>query len=181
MAECDICAILKNKEEFRFIYEDEKCFALLHESPAVLGHTLVIPKQHAAILEELEEEIVEHLFVVCNKMSTLLFERLKVHGTNIILNNAHAAGQELNHVTISVLPRKENDKLDLEWEPKKATEQELKAVALIIKSASDIVFAAKGSSHSTKTAEHNSHETEYHNEEEKIEENYMAKAFRRTP
>ena len=105
MTECDICAILNNKEEFRFIYEDEVCFVILHESPAVLGHTLVIPKQHAAIFEELEDKIVEHIFIVCNKISTLLFDKLQVHGTNVILNNGHDAGQEINHVVVNVLPR----------------------------------------------------------------------------
>lgn len=143
MADCDVCVILKNKEAFHIIYEDELCFALLHESPAVPGHTLVIPKKHTTILEELDDNTVSHLFVVCNKVSTILFDKLGCHGTNIIVNNGLDAGQELPHVVIHVLPRKEADNLDFEWTPKQAMDDSLKSMKNKIQIYSDPIFLGK--------------------------------------
>ncbi|NTV23783.1 MAG: HIT family protein [Nanoarchaeota archaeon] len=132
MAHCDICSILENKDSFKFIYEDEDCFAILHESPSVEGHALVIPKKHTTILEELDDRIIEKLFSIANKVSSALFEIAGAHGTNIMVNNGSDAGQELPHVVINVLPRKENDSLNLEWPAKKASDTELKTVLSLI-------------------------------------------------
>ena len=64
MVNCDVCQIMKNKEAFNVIYEDEICLAILHESPAVPGHTLVIPKKHTTIIEELPDDIINHIFTL---------------------------------------------------------------------------------------------------------------------
>ncbi|MBT3720407.1 HIT family protein [archaeon] len=143
MTECDVCKIVNNKEAFHVIYEDEICFALLHESPAVPGHTMVIPKTHTTIIEELDDKIVEHLFVVCNKVSTILFDKLGAHGTNVIVNNGIDAGQDLPHVVINVLPRSENDGLDFEWTPKQSGQQVLESLQKKIQIYSDPIFLGK--------------------------------------
>jgi histidine triad (HIT) family protein len=143
MTNCDVCKILQNKELFKVIYDDDICFAILHESPAVLGHSIVIPKIHSPIIEELEDEVVGHLFNVCNKVSSAIFDSLGAHGTNIILNNGIDAGQELPHVVINVLPRSENDGLDFEWTPKKSDDAQIKALATRIKTFSEAVFSGK--------------------------------------
>ncbi len=174
MTTCDICKILENKNEFKLIYEDELCFSILHESPAVDGHTLVIPKKHSPILEELDDKSIEHMFIIANKISSAIFDTLGAHGTNIILNNGLAAGQELPHVVLNVLPRKENDKLNLEWQAKKATEGELKTTQSMIKSYSEHIFSGKDSLPEVKIK----HETINEN---KQEEDYMIKGLKRLP
>ncbi len=178
MTDCDICNILKNKDVFKFIYEDDLCFAILHESPAVSGHTLVIPKQHTPIIEELEDNVVEHLFNVCNKVSTSIFESLGALGTNLILNNGLDAGQELPHLVINVLPRKENDSLNFEWTPKQSPEPELKAVMSRIKTYSDLIFAGKDELPKVKFKED---EEVKEKKPKKEEEDYTTKSLKRMP
>jgi histidine triad (HIT) family protein len=175
MAKCDICAILENKKEFKFIYEDDKCFAILHESPAITGHTLVIPKKHATILEELNDNIVEHLFITANKVSSAIFESLGAYGTNIILNNGLDAGQELPHVVLNVLPRKEEDSLNFEWPPKKATESELKTTLSMIKLYSDTIFSGKDKLPGVKIKQEKAVE-----DKEKAED-YLTRTLKRIP
>jgi histidine triad (HIT) family protein len=143
MTDCDICSILSNKDLFNFIYEDEVCFAILHESPAYPGHVLVIPKEHIPIIEEIDDKIVEHLFNVCNKVSTAIFETMGAHGTNIILNNGLDAGQELAHLVINVIPRKEKDGLNFEWAPKKISADELKITQNRMKIFSESIYSGK--------------------------------------
>ncbi len=170
MVDCDICQILKNKAAFKFIYEDELCFAILHESPAIVGHILVIPKKHAAILEELDDNIIEHLYVISNKISTAIFDTLGAQGTNIILNNGTAAGQELPHVVINILPRQENDNIKLEWPTKKVSDAELKTTQSMIKSYSDNIFSGKDSLPNIKIKQ-----------ETKVDEDYLIKGLKRIP
>jgi histidine triad (HIT) family protein len=199
MDNCDVCQILANKNLFKLVYEDDICFAILHESPASVGHTLVIPKEHSPIIEELSDSTVEHLFNVCNQISTAIFEQLGSHGTNIILNNGIDAGQELPHVVINVLPRTENDGLNIEWTPKQANEADLKVIANRIKNFSDSIFSGKDELPKTKIKDktksidknHDSSQThkletnnqshEDENNDEFEEEDYLLKTFRRTP
>ena len=173
MVDCDICKILENKTAFKFIYEDDLCFAILHESPATQGHVLVIPKKHVAILEELDDNVVEHLYIISNKISTAIFDTLGAHGTNIIINNGTAAGQELPHVVINVLPRKENDKINLEWQPRQVSDAELKTTQSMIKTYSDNIFSGKDTLPDIKIKQ----EVKI----DKEEENYLIKGLKRIP
>ncbi len=176
MTECDICKILENKETFKFVYEDDKVFAILHESPAVPGHTLVIPKKHATIIEELDDDIVQHLFKVANVISTALFNSLGALGTNILVNNGHDAGQELPHTVINVLPRRENDVLDIEWEPKKADENQLKTTLSMMQTYAHSVFSGKDKLPEVKIKEEKTKE-----KSEDEEEDYLTKSLKRQP
>ena len=137
------CKILENRESFKFVYEDELCFAILHESPSVPGHTLVIPKKHSPIFEELDDSSAAHLFVVGNNISSSLFDSLGAHGTNLLINNGVSAGQELPHIVLNVLPRKENDGLNLEWQSRKASNEELKTTQSMIRSYSESIFSGR--------------------------------------
>ena len=85
--ECDICKIVDNKDSFNVIYEDELCFAMLHEAPGNIGHAIVIPKTHFPIFEEVPDDILERCFLVANRISVAVFETLGAHGTNILVNN----------------------------------------------------------------------------------------------
>ena len=173
MTDCDICKILENKVAFKFIYEDDICFAILHESPAIDGHVLVIPKKHTAILEELDDNIIEHLYIISNKISTSIFDTLGAHGTNIIVNNGTAAGQELPHIVIHILPRKENDNIKVEWQPKQVSDAELKTTQSMIKSFSDNIFSGKDTLPDIKIKQ----EVKI----DKDEENYLIKGLKRIP
>ncbi len=179
MTNCDVCQILNNKEAFHVVYEDELCFAILHESPAVPGHTLVIPKKHATIIEELDDNIVEDIFIVCNKISTILFDKLGAYGTNIIVNNGIDAGQELPHVVINVLPRKENDEIDFEWTPKQISDPALKSLKNKIQIYSDPIFLGKDLLPDVRVSKPEPKIEDIPEEEE--EEDYMIQNLKRTP
>jgi len=132
--DCDICKMVADPKGFRVLYEDEMGMAVLHENPVVVGHALVVPRKHITIFEEVPDELVEHLFKVANRISIAAFDALKAFGTNIIVNNGSTAGQTVPHFMINVIPRKEDDHVDLEWEPRKANESELDSSQAMIES-----------------------------------------------
>jgi histidine triad (HIT) family protein len=143
---CDICQIYRAKDSFKLIYEDEVCFAMLHEAPANSGHVMVIPKKHYPILEDVPENILQRCFLIANKISMVVFENLGAHGTNLIVNNGPTAGQEHAHFMINVVPRYENDGVNFDWEMKQAKDEDLEmSKSLITKSAEKIFFGGDNS------------------------------------
>lgn len=131
MIDCKICEFIKNKENL--LYEDELVYVMLPEKPSTLGHVWVIPKRHYPIIEQIPDYELSPLFKIANKFSSILFETLKIQGTNIIVQNGIASGQKYAHFLINIIPRKENDNLKLEWTPKQVSEEDMSTVELKLK------------------------------------------------
>jgi histidine triad (HIT) family protein len=171
---CSICEIFSKKELFKLIYEDEVCIAILHESPANYGHALVVPKEHYVIMEEIPDNILEHLFSVSNLISSALFESLNIQGTNILVNNGTDAGQENPHFLINIIQRTENDGINFEWNAKPAAEDDLKTAELKLNQyTKNLVFEKE----KPKPLEINREPEEINNDEE----NYMVRSLKKMP
>lgn len=135
MADCIFCNTVKGETKLEQLYEDDQVIVVIHPRPAVPGHLLVIPKNHYQIFEQIPDYEITHIFDVVNKISVAVFEGMKSAGTNIILQNGVAAGQEIPHVAIHIIPRKEGDTLDFQWEPKQLTQEQMSSVELKLKEA----------------------------------------------
>ena len=130
---CIICQIVGNKIPSKKIYEDELALAVLDVNGANPGHCFVMPKNHYPIIEQVPDTEVGRLFQVSNKISSAIFESLGAQGTNIFVTNGIPAGQTVAHFTINVIPRKENDGINLQWQPKQLSEEEMSTVELKLK------------------------------------------------
>ena len=120
-------------EKGQKVFEDEKTVAFLNPEPANLGHIIVTPKEHFTILEQVPDFLAGHLFNVANKISTTIFETLKVHGTNIIIENGSASGQKVAHFAINIIARSENDGLGFNWPPIQVSEEDMSTTELQLK------------------------------------------------
>jgi len=125
---CEYC-----KEQRNIIYDDGLILGFLDSNPYTKGHIVLIPKQHYTIMEQVPDEVIGNLFVVANKISAILFDVLKVNGTNVLINNG--IDQEIPHMSLNIIPRDEKDNLNLSWEPKKADEDDLDVVLHNLKNA----------------------------------------------
>lgn len=134
MTQCTFCEIIGKK--YNLLYEDEKVIAILHPNPATAGHIILLPKTHAPIIEQVNDYIIAELFVKANKLSTAVFESIGAHGTNIIIQNGVAAGQKHSHFMLHIIPRRQNDGLNLSWQPKQLTEEQMSSVELSLKESS---------------------------------------------
>jgi diadenosine tetraphosphate (Ap4A) HIT family hydrolase len=126
------CVICDRKFEKNILFENDKIVIMLAVEPAVNGHIKLFSKEHYPILEQTPDEIINALVAAANKISMVLFEVLKVHGTNIIINNGVPAGQKIPHVSVDVLPRRTDDNLKLDWTLKQATPESLDTMHRII-------------------------------------------------
>ncbi|MBS3114843.1 HIT domain-containing protein [Candidatus Woesearchaeota archaeon] len=130
---CLVCQIVGNQIPSKKVYEDELVMAVLDVNGANPGHCFIMPKKHYPIIEQVPDIEIGRLFQVSNKISSAIFESLGAQGTNIFVANGIPAGQTVAHFTINVIPRKENDGINLQWQPKQLSEEEMSTVELKLK------------------------------------------------
>ena len=87
--------------------------------PIIKGHALVISKNHYNTIAETPAEILVHLHRVAKRVSQAQMNGLGADGVNIIQNNGTAAGQEVPHIHIHVIPRFNEDGHHWNWNVKK--------------------------------------------------------------
>lgn len=127
--DCTFCKIVDKEIPSKVVYEDDSNLAFLSIRPISEGHTIVIPKNHYKTMEELPQEEIKNLFLIVKKVAKIIHERLSPDGYNILQNNFEAAGQEIPHSHVHIIPRTYGDqKIGLRIAPKEATEQELENV-----------------------------------------------------
>ena len=114
---CIFCKIANGEIPSRTVYEDEDFRAILDLGPATEGHTLILPKEHAANLFELPEETAEKVLPVAKRVAALLKDRLGCAGVNLVQNNGAIAGQTVMHFHLHVIPRYEDDGQNILWNP----------------------------------------------------------------
>ncbi|MEX0674000.1 MAG: HIT family protein [Gaiellaceae bacterium] len=115
---CLFCELVAGREEASVVYDDDRVFALMDIRPVTPGHLMVVPKRHAASLAELEDEDSDALLRVARRAAAALrASSLRCEGVNLFLADGEAAGQEVFHVHLHVLPRFEGDGFGLRFPP----------------------------------------------------------------
>lgn len=130
---CIVCQIIEGRVPSKKIYEDDLAVAVLDVNGANPGHCFVLPKNHYSILEQVPDAEIAGLFRISNNVSSAIFGALGAQGTNIFVANGIPAGQTVAHFTINVIPRKDNDGINLQWKPKQLDEEEMSTVELKLK------------------------------------------------
>ena len=131
--QCIFCQIVSGKVPSYKVYEDDLTLAVLDVNGGHPGHCFVMPKNNYPILAKVPKQELATLFSVANKISGAIFDELKVQGTNIFVRNGIPAGQTVAHFMINVIPRQENDGINLQWAPKQLTEEEISTVEVKLK------------------------------------------------
>lgn len=128
MQECIFCGIVGGSVPSKKVYEDDRALIVLDIYPANPGHLLLLPKEHFAVLNQLPEEIVEHLGLISKRATELLFKLLKAEGVTIFVANGAAAGQRAPHLIIHIIPRFGGDGLNFGIAEKEFAEEEMAAL-----------------------------------------------------
>ena len=107
---CLICDIVQGRLPSRVVYEDEDCVAFLDARPVARGHTLLVPRAHAARVEDLTPRQSEALFRALHAVLAPIREAVAADATTIGVNNGPGSGQEVQHVHIHIIPRRRGDR-----------------------------------------------------------------------
>ncbi|MFQ5961241.1 MAG: HIT family protein [Candidatus Methylomirabilales bacterium] len=109
MSGCLFCQIAQGKRPAQKVFEGEGAVAFLDIFPCTPGHTLVIPRQHYPTLSEMPAEEVGKLFQAAAAVATKVQAAMGAAGYNLGINNGKAAGQEVFHAHIHIIPRYQGD------------------------------------------------------------------------
>jgi len=185
---CEFCEIIEGKGKAEILYQDADIVIAVRDNVVAPGQITVFPKKHLPILEMVPNSLLEKCATMANKVSIALFEGLSGQGTNVIVKNGLGAGQSVPHFAIEIIPRVENDGLNLQWEPKQASEDELEMTyELIMKEAKglsldDNVLAEESVTEKKVEDGSEKEDSESKKETKKEEkENYMIKQLKRMP
>ncbi len=109
MGTCLFCAIAAGDIPSAHLYEDGRVMAFLDINPLAEGHALVVPKKHAAKLEDAEPEVRRAMMDAAAFLAPILCRETGTKDSTIAINNGPDAGQEVGHVHVHIVPRRKAD------------------------------------------------------------------------
>lgn len=172
---CEYCDIIDRKSPSQVLFEDEEVLIAIKDKVATPGQITVFSRDHRPIMEMIPDETLAKCSIIANKVSVAAFESLGAKGTNIIIRNGTGAGQNVPHFGIDIIPRQENDGLDMLWQPKQIAEDEMERIFTQLsdglKTLKQIPTEVDSTSEGVEIVE----------EEGEKPENYLLKSLRRIP
>ena len=87
------------------VYEDAQVLAFLDIAPLSRGHTLVIPKEAAATLDQLSDSSAAALGRVLPRICRAVMAVTGVTAYNVLENNGVSAHQAVAHVHFHIIPK----------------------------------------------------------------------------
>jgi diadenosine tetraphosphate (Ap4A) HIT family hydrolase len=123
--DCLLCRLVDGRLETSRVFEDDDVVAFVDHQPVNPGHVLVVPRRHAALLDDLDEDLGAAVWRVGHRLSRALRRTdLRCEGVNLFLADGEAAFQEVPHVHLHVFPRYAGDafRIDADWRPRERDE-----------------------------------------------------------
>jgi histidine triad (HIT) family protein len=134
MAEdCIFCKIVAGELPSEIVQEDEHTVAFMDINPWTRGHALVIPRNHSPNIYEVGDEDLRHTAIAAKQLALRVKERLRCDGVNVLNASEPAAWQSVFHFHMHVIPRYDDDPLELPVRPRQAEPDQLAAVAAEIR------------------------------------------------
>ena len=108
---CIFCKIVRKQAPASIIYEDEAVMVFLDIRPLNIGHTLIIPKAHYVDIFDIPQNLLSQVHKISKQVSFAVKKATSADGISIIQQNGKAAGQDIFHLHVHVVPRFEGQKL----------------------------------------------------------------------
>jgi histidine triad (HIT) family protein len=131
--DCIFCQIVRKEAPSSVVYEDSDILAFMDIRPVSEGHTLIITKQHYENIFDTPEEQIAIAHKITQRIANAVKKVTKADGISIVQQNGKAAGQEVFHLHIHVIPRFERVKMPRFGELEFANRQALENVAAKIR------------------------------------------------
>jgi histidine triad (HIT) family protein len=127
--DCLFCKIVAGEIPAQTIDEDEHTIAFMDINPWTRGHALVIPREHTPNLYEIPDEELARTAAAAKRLARRMKERLGCDGINLLNSCEPAAWQTVFHFHIHVIPRYDDDPLQLPTRPEEGDPEEIAKVA----------------------------------------------------
>lgn len=106
--ECVFCAAVKAADDRAtlVVHRSQFNFVILNRFPYASGHVMVIPYNHVATLEDLDDKTLTELILLARRTEKYLRALYRPDGLNIGMNIGRSAGAGIaDHVHMHLLPR----------------------------------------------------------------------------
>lgn len=110
-ADCLFCGIVAGEVAARIITKDDLTLALVDPRQPRRGHCLVIPKTHVETVVELDATTGGAVMATVVKVALAVRATFQPEGLSLWQSNGAAAGQEVPHFHLHILPRWVDDGL----------------------------------------------------------------------
>lgn len=113
METCIFCKIVTGEIPCYKVYEDDKVLCFLDVNPVSQGHALIIPKKHFVNIFDINDEEAGHILKVASKIAPKIAKALEAPACNLVNASGKEAQQSVFHFHLHIIPRFENDGLDM--------------------------------------------------------------------
>ena len=127
--DCIFCAIVAGDAPATIVDEDEHTLAFMDIHPWTQGHALVIPREHYQDIHEIPDETLTHVITAAKRLAQRGVDVLDADGVNLLNSTGRAAWQTVFHFHLHVIPRYEDDPLELPVRPQEGDPDEIKEIA----------------------------------------------------
>ena len=108
MSDCIFCDIVSGEKPAEVVFEDELTLAFMDAFPFSDGHTLVVPKHHAANIYGLQQPDADAVWHTTLHLAHGIRAALAPPGLSIRQANGRIADQHILHFHIHLIPRYES-------------------------------------------------------------------------
>ena len=103
--DCIFCKLANGIIPTNSLYEDDIVNVIFDANPASEGHVLILPKEHFDNIYSLDDKTAAHVFQVAVKVANAINDSL-----------------------IALIPRYENDTVNIGWKPGSITDERIKEI-----------------------------------------------------
>jgi histidine triad (HIT) family protein len=123
--DCIFCSIVAGDAPATIVDEDEHTIAFMDIHPWTRGHALVIPREHYQDLHEISDEALAQTMSAAKRLAARVRDNLSADGVNLLNSTGRAAWQTVFHFHVHVIPRYEDDPLELPVRPQEGDPDEI--------------------------------------------------------
>ena len=133
MSDCVFCRIVAKQIPATVVQEDADTLAFMDIGQVNPGHVLVALKSHADNLFELQDAQAAAVFRTVARVARAIRDAFSPQGLSVYQANGKAAGQTVFHFHVHLVPRHENDGMNLTWPVKNPPRETLEEYAAKIR------------------------------------------------
>lgn len=112
---CVFCKIVAGQIPAVKVLEDEHALAFVDIGPLADGHVLLIPKAHAATVDQMTAEQAAGCLRHLPALARAVRAATGCEGINVLQNNGLVAHQVVMHVHFHIIPRNRGDAFSFNW------------------------------------------------------------------
>jgi histidine triad (HIT) family protein len=132
---CIFCKIVAGQIPCFKLLEDQATIAFMDINPVNPGHALAVAKGHWPTVDVIPPEVLAAVAKTAQRVAKAVMTELKPVGVNLLQANGAGAGQSVPHLHIHIMPRRPNDDVMLNWQPKPGDRSEIEAICARLKAA----------------------------------------------